>query len=399
MNQRNGITDPTSFVGAAMLATALAGPACTGGAAAPDTGAHVGGALSYPIVDTLQTACYDNEGEIACPAAGEPFSGQDAQSFDAEASYAPSADGLTVHDEITGLTWQQGYEALPQYGSEANAICADLDAARYGGFAGWRLPTIKELYSLWKGSPGWPYVDTTTFAHPTVDSHSIFWSSNEYVGVLESTDDPAAGAKMTFGVNFDTGHIKAYTAETGPRHLTRCVRGETYGVNDLVDHGDGTVTDLATGLMWSQDDSASGMDWEHALAFAHSQSDANYLGHADWRLPNAKELQSLVDYTRSPGATDASQVGPAIDARFNSTPIVNEAGDDDYPWYWTSTSAKANEGAPYISSWYVAFGRAVGSDGMDLHGAGAVRFDTKVVGEPGGESRSLNYVRLVRDLD
>ena len=52
-----------------------------------------------------------------------------------------------------------------------------------------------------------------------------------------------------------------------------------------------------------------------------------------------------------------------------------------------------------MAAWYVAFGRAVGSDGKDLHGAGAVRFDAKAIGAPGGESRYVNYVRLVRDAD
>ena len=128
---------------------------------------------------------------------------------------------------------------------------------------------------------------------------------------------------------------------SGPRHLVRCVRGESYGVNDFVDNGDGTITDQATGLMWAQADSGSGMDWEHALAYAQTQNAANYLGHSDWRLPNTKELQSLVDYTRSPGATDPANVGPAIDPLFSCTAITNEAGDADYPWYWTSTSANA----------------------------------------------------------
>jgi hypothetical protein len=92
-------------------------------------------------------------------------------------------------------------------------------------------------------------------------------------------------------------------------------------------------------------------------------------------------------------------VGPAIDPLFRCTGITNEAGAADYPWYWTSTSAKARANEPSDAAWYVAFGRAVGSDGKDLHGAGAVRFDTKVAGAPGGESRSYNYVRLVRDAN
>ena len=382
---------------------ALSFSACGGGASSSgaDAGADGGSGAEarFPLVDTGQTSCYDNSTELACPAAGEAFFGQDAQSAGAQPSYTQSGDGLTVHDNMTALTWEQRYEAGQQYWTDAQNNCAALNTPKYGGFADWRLPTIKELYSLWRGSTGWPYLDTNYFAHPAVDSHSIFWSSTLYSGLLKSTNDPATGAEMAFGVNFDTGHIKAYAIAAGPRHLTRCVRGAAYGINDFHSNGDGTLSDRTTGLMWPVADSAAGMDWQHALAFAQTQNAANYLGHADWRLPSTKELQSLVDYTRSPGATDAAKVGPAVNPMFSCTPITNEAGDADYPWYWTSTSAKARANDAYVAAWYVAFGRAVGSDGKDLHGAGAVRFDAKAIGAPGGESRYVNYVRLVRNAN
>jgi len=56
------------------------------------------------------------------------------------------------------------------------------------------------------------------------------------------------------------------------------------------------------------------------------------------------------------------------------------------------------ESPDYYYAWYVAFGYAVGADGNDWHGVGAVRFDTKVEGGPPGKDpeRIYNYVRLVR---
>ncbi|RMF59847.1 MAG: DUF1566 domain-containing protein, partial [Calditrichaeota bacterium] len=105
-------------------------------------------------------------------------------------------------------------------------------------------------------------------------------------------------------------------------------------------------------------------------------------------------------YSYSPGATDAGKRGPAIDPLFSCTPITNEAGDSDYGYYWTSTSALFSGGQPYYYAWYVAFGRAVNPEGLDFHGAGAVRFDTKKEGGPAGEGgeRIYNFVRLVRDV-
>ena len=60
--------------------------------------------------------------------------------------------------------------------------------------------------------------------------------------------------------------------------------GDNYGINEFVDNGDGTISDDATGLMWSQADSGEGMDWEAALAYAQEMKEANYLGYSDWRL-------------------------------------------------------------------------------------------------------------------
>lgn len=359
----------------------------------------------YPIVGTSQLDFWDGVGnKINTPVLGEAFYGQDAQFPRTKPAYTKSSDGLMVKDEVTGLTWQQSQDKGVYYWAEAQNVINTLNQHNYGGYNDWRLPTIKELYSLWNESTGWPSIDEGYFTINYRDqeelSHAIFWSSDKYAGLQTSTLEWAYGAEMAFGVNFGTGHIKAYSISKGPRHSVRCVRSNlAYGVNLFQNNGDGTISDLATGLMWPQADNGSGMDWEHALAYAQTQNNANYLGHNDWRLPNTKELQSLVDYTRSPAATNAANVGPAIDPLFSCTGITNEAGNADYPYYWTSTSAKFNADGISCFAWYVAFGRAVDGNGDDLHGAGAVRFDAKAIGDgpTEGEERGTNYVRLVRD--
>jgi hypothetical protein len=183
-------------------------------------------------------------------------------------------------------------------------------------------------------------------------------------------------------------------------NYVRPVRGNTYGVNDFVDNGDGTVTDRATGLMWQQADIGSGMDWEDALAYAESLTLG---GYDDWRLPNVKELQGIVDYTRSPSAVDAANQGPAIDTDFfdiTEIPSGTTNYSPDYGYFWTSTSAYHSTASPeYIYAWYVAFGTAPNDTGNDFHGAGAVRFDAKVEGNEtgaGDDERVYNYVRAVR---
>ncbi len=176
----------------------------------------------------------------------------------------------------------------------------------------------------------------------------------------------------------------------------RAVRGTPYGVNQFVDNGDGTITDKATGLMWAKEDSQKGMDWQSALQYAENSELA---GHSDWRLPNVKELQGIVNYDRAPNSSDPSKEGPAIDPIFQCSDFVNAKGVKDYPYFWSSTSALFRRESPHFYAWYVAFGRAVNATGEDSHGAGGVRFDTKKEGGPAGEDagRVFNHVRIVRD--
>lgn len=350
----------------------------------------------YNIVQTGQANCYNAVGTvISAPASGESFYGQDAQFISNQFSLTKNGNG-TVSDLNTGLMWQQIPSSSDYTWQEAVDYCNNL---QLGGYSDWRMPSAKELFSISNFGTGWPYLNTTIFhlASGLVTKDEQYWTSNYYVGVTVE-----GGSNAAFGVNHVTGHIKAYAANSGGPvggKYVRAVRGSIYGTNSFVNNNDGTITDNATGLMWMQNDSQTPLDWEAALAFAQTKNTENYLGHNDWRLPNVKELHSIVDYSRSPSATNSANLGPAIDPLFNCTPITNEAGVSDYGYYWTSTSALFTSGQPYYYAWYVAFGRAVDGNGDDFHGAGGIRFDTKVEGGPAGEGgeRYYNYVRLVRN--
>ncbi len=214
--------------------------------------------------------------------------------------------------------------------------------------------------------------------------------------------------ELLFGVNFADGRIKGYglSMPFGPGEKTffvMYVRGNnTYGINSFSDNGDSTISDNATELMWMQNDSETGMNWEDALSYAEN---LDFAGYSDWRLPDVKELQSIVDYTKSPGTTSSA----AIDPLFNSTQITNEAGQFDYGCYWSSTTHSNWSAVAGGFASYVSFGRAMGymNGWEDVHGAGAQRSDPKL-GDPseyptghgpqGDAIRIFNFVRLVRDI-
>lgn len=69
--------------------------------------------------------------------------------------------------------------------------------------------------------------------------------------------------------------------------------------NDLVDNGNGTVTDRITGLMWQKNGSAEGMMWSQTKNYINSLNRDRFAGHSDWRLPTIEELASLMKSARA----------------------------------------------------------------------------------------------------
>ena len=370
-------------------------------------------AQNYKIVDTNQTIFFDNNSAITAPVEGEAFYGQDAQYSGHQPSYTDNGDG-TVTDNVTGLMWQQ-------YMGE-KIIFEDAfikaDSLTLANFSDWRVPTLKELYSLilFTGMVSGQeaisfFIDTTYFNQSlgdvTIGEREIdaqTWSSTEYVGKTMRND------ATVFGVNFVDGRIKGYPkfkpqTSTANKMYFRMVRGNVeYGKNNFVDNGDNTVSDLATGLMWQKADDGVARDWQESLIYSEISELAD---HSDWRLPNAKELQSIVDYTRSPQTTNS----PAIDPVFETTEITDPDGNwGQYPFFWTGTTHLDGPN-PYSGAAYIAFGEGLGlMNGtlMDVHGAGCQRSDPKsgnindypqFFGPQGDVRYVYNYVRLVRDAD
>jgi len=292
-----------------------------------------------PIPDTGQTKCYDTHGyEInPCPSPGQDLYGQDAQYIINPQSYTKlDANGndlpddaawpwAMVRDNVTGLIWEvkQNYDFVKNYnnphdtdntytwydgnpatnggdpgtpgdGTDTEDFINALNSSGFGGFSDWRMPTIKELSSIVNSSSVSPPINTIYFPNTKTND---YWSSTTNAG----------GPGGAWVVSFTNGDVDGYGKSGGGRYVRAVRAGQPRSFDNFIDNGNGTVTDIDTGLMWQKDIAPDIYTWEQGLAYADTLS---FAGYSDWRLPNRNELQSLVDYSR---------FNPSIDPIFSNT--------------------------------------------------------------------------------
>ncbi len=304
-------------------------------ASAVQAGNNSGGAFTvWP--DTGQGKCYGNSGEITCPAEGQDFHGQDAQYQGPARSYTKldgsgnalpqdAASWVMVRDNVTGLIWEvkenkdntedynnphdadNGYtwcDTNPDTNGGNQGTCGAhntedfinaLNSANFGGHTDWRLPTIQELQTIADFARAGPTFDPAFFPDTALNQ---YWSATTYID----------GSGYAWYTHFDYGNSD--TEEKSQDRPVRAVRGGSGSTASFTDNGDGTVRDMATGLMWakaSADTNGDGildeMDWQEALAWCQNLELA---GYSDWRLPDINELHSLVDRGRYPQAIDTT---------------------------------------------------------------------------------------------
>ena len=247
---------------------------------------------SYPT-DTSQERCYGayltNDLEpVPCSQIGPLDTyGQDSQyTQGSKPSYRDNLNG-TVTDQNTGLTWQQTPDCVRRSWQESINYCSDLELA---GHSDWRLASRHDLttileFSLWR-----PVLNTVFFDNcvPNTTAFSSSWSSTSYTG------NSSSAYVIDFQHGGPLGDIGSIDFKTQD-HYNRCVRGETSVVSSqFVDNQDETVTDTSTGLMWQKGSQPTSTSWGDNLQYCNN---LELGGYPDWRLPNIRELETLVDDT------------------------------------------------------------------------------------------------------
>ena len=262
--------------------------------------------------------------------------------------------GYSYHGRVNGGTCTTtggcDTQSYVNYINSGNGLC---------GKTNWRMPTVRELQGIvhYGAAAGSPAIDPTYF--PNTQSGS-YWSGAPYGGNVENF--AAWGVDFTKGAVFGgtqdlTGYVRLVsdttTTSAGPAagvDQQSCSNASVTATTPSMTINGDEVTDPSTGLTWKRcsvgqtwtgstcSDNPSMLTWSAALKAAVAAG-------ADWRLPNVKELRSLVEECK---------IGPAINSRLFPTSATAPAR---LP-YWTGSPANTAN-LPYAAvgndAWVVYF--------------------------------------------
>ena len=134
----------------------------------------------------------------------------------------------------------------------------------------------------------------------------------------------STSAKEKLSQVIDTGQVKCYN---NAREISCPKPGQPFygqdaryegNVSSYRDNGDGTITDLNTGLMWSKAVDKKKVSLIEAEKIVKRMTLG---GHADWRVPNIKELYSLIDFRGYVGFSGRNMSSVPS----NAIPFINTA--------------------------------------------------------------------------
>ena len=243
-------------------------------------------------------------------------------SADGALGFSFNRQAACTDDKVSGLTWQKVSATTSTFGSLSVYVSA-INAAAPCGFSDWRVPAANELLSLMDAS-------STTGNAPNADRTGAvdamtgqFWTSEAKV---DATDN-------AWLVDTDNSGAISFAAKTSALRV-RLVRGITIATacNNAdaryFDLGDGTISDVKTGLMWKQCQeglSGAACNTGTPLAFsavatitdrlaAVNASSTIGLGYSDWRIPTRNELASIVNRSCPINPAIVSSVFPATEA-------------------------------------------------------------------------------------
>lgn len=351
---------------------------------------------STPVLpSTGQTECFAESGDaIDCAGTGQDGDMRAGLPMPAP-RFLDLGDG-TVRDNLTGLVWLRESNCLGE-GDWTQALnlsnnlgdgeCGLSDGSVAGD---WRLPNFIELANLINVSRGYPALSNTdgtgawTRGDPfTGVQANLHWSSttsagnttkawlvspfasgNFWSGPKEEShriwpvkqDADTANAPVVLLATqqtqcYDAAGIEIDCTGTGQDGEVRA--GVPLTTARFTDHGDGTVRDNLTGLLWLKEADCLGEDtlpqaYSLTAGLADGQcglSDGSSAG--DWRVPNFRELFSLLDWSRADPILSNTQGDGNWSEGDPFTGVKNSL-------HWTSTSLGGDTSGEWMISPYAS---------------------------------------------
>ncbi len=317
------------------------------------------------ILSTGQKLCYDeNGGTIPCEGTGQDGEYREAEEEMEGGRFRSRED--TVLDALAGLEWTRdaSIAEFPLTWDEAFEFIRNMNDEEYFGRSDWRLPNRRELFSLVSHTKINPALDA---GHPFENVFSgYYWTSTTCSRLPnQAWYVHFGGARVHRGMKHRSYMV--WPVRSGPGRgdaliatgQTSCFDGSggivpcgSTGQDGDLQNGtpwpkprfvekEAVVVDRLTGLCWTANaDLGNGpVCWSDALKTIDALNSRKYSGRSDWRLPNIRELESLVDIGRH---------SPALP---EDNPFENVR-----PFYWSSTTSVYD--APYAWTLYLQDGAA-----------------------------------------
>jgi hypothetical protein len=279
------------------------------------------------VYQTDQASCFASDGhQIPCAGTGQDGEIRAGRSWPVSRF---TLEGQLVLDRLTSLVWPQdaALTELPLTWQEACDWILQINMERLEGFSDWRLPARPELSSLLshaqinpalptdhpfkKVFPGYYWTATPCSRFPHQAWYVHLGGGRVFRGMRH-------GSYMVWPVrNSPDRQPKVATVLAGEERFRSC---------------DAIVYDRLTGLRWSTPVlcGRETVTWQAALDRVTELNRERALGYGDWRLPNVRELESLIDLrSHSPAISPDNPFEDLGDGYWSSTTSVYDAA---YAW-------------------------------------------------------------------
>lgn len=227
------------------------------------------------------------------------------------------------------------------------AVAGNLNPVAGPSDSGSAMYTLDDIYNrLYDNTVGTKR--SGSFEEPSADPGTTGHTLDEIYNLAIPTRVPVTGQTTNYATG-DDGDLQV---------------GVPVPIDRFTDNGDGTVTDNLTGLVWLKNANASGTStWANSLTYANALGDGiagltDGSTAGDWRIPNIKELLSLIDY---------GEIAPALPSDHPFTNVQSPryyveytgtgwSGDFGTP-YWTGNTVSGKSGCAWAVNMY--YGQSV----------------------------------------